>query len=306
MRRLHALLWVCAARGRCSLVFSVVLATTGSASAAITVTYIQPTADIDRERSYAVELLRLSLARSGGDYQLQPTFEPIPQSRAIRLLQAGRELDVLWTVTSPERERGLLPIRIPIDRGIYGWRLFLIREDAQPRFDAVASLADLALLEAGQGHDWPDVAILRHSGLQVGTGSSYDGLFGMLARGRIDYFPRALPEVWAELQLRRQLPLRVESTLAVHYPSAVYFFVSPKNPELAAAIQRGLERADADGSFLALFDEFFGASIRAAKLSTRRVFDIANPLLPQLVQTTDPRYWFTPETTEEPLRARLP
>lgn len=255
------------------------------------VAYGRPSADIDREASYPVDLLQLALSRSGGDYRLQPSTEVIPQSRAIALLRSNQVIDVLWTVTSPERERLLLPVRIPIDRGIYGWRLFLIHADAQPRFDAVSDLAGLAGLTAGQGHDWPDLTILRAGGLKVAAGSSYDGLFEMLARQRIDYYPRALPEVWVELQQRRHLPLSVESTLALHYPSAMYFFVSPDDPQLAAALELGLETAITDGSFQQLFDRYFGAAIARARLSERTILEIDNPLLPDLARS-DPRYWF--------------
>lgn len=265
-----------------------------SVSTRDTVVYARPTGDIDREGSYPVDLLQLALVKSGRGFSLLASSGPIPQARAIHLLRAGEVIDVLWTVTSPEREDLLLPIRIPIDRGIYGWRLFLIRADDQKRFDAVRTLDDLAALHAGQGHDWPDLPILRAAGLEVVGGSSYGGLFGMLARGRIDYFPRAVPEVWAELQERRHLPLQVEQGLALHYPSAMYFFVAPDNTELAQALTLGLERALADGSFKALFQRYFGAAIRRSRLTERRVFEIANPQQPELRDRSDARLWFRP------------
>lgn len=264
------------------------------APAATLVRYGRPSADIDREASYPVDLLQLCLGKTGEAYEFRPSLEVIPQSRAIRLLRADREIDVLWTVTSPEREQLLLPVRVPIDRGLYGWRLFLIRDDAQARFDGVTSLAQLAALQAGQGHDWPDLIILRNAGLKVAGASSYDGLFAMLARGRIDYYPRALPEVWAELQQRRQLPLQVERTLVLRYPSAMYFFVSRNNPELAQALLTGLQAAIADGSFQQLFERYFGAAIAQADLGRRRILDIDNPLLPELMATTDASYWYSP------------
>lgn len=262
------------------------------AGAAQIVAYGRPSADIDLKASYPVDLLQLALSKSGREYQLQPTAEVIPQSRAILLLQSNAVIDVLWTVTSPEREEVLLPVRIPIDRGIYGWRLFLIRAGTQSRFDAVGDLAALAALTGGQGHDWPDLPILRASGLKVTAGSSYDGLFEMLARERIDYYPRAIPEVWAELEQRRQLPLSLESTLVLHYPSAMYFFVSPSNPQLAGTLEQGLQQAIADGSFQQLFDRYFASAIARARLAERKVLLLDNPLLPELLARNDPHYWF--------------
>lgn len=280
-----------AATARCCLLALLAMATLPVDAAQI-VAYGRPSADIDLKASYPVDLLQLALSKSGREYQLQPTAEVIPQSRAILLLQSNAVIDVLWTVTSPERERVLLPVRIPIDRGIYGWRLFLIRAGTQARFDAVNDLAALSTLTGGQGHDWPDLPILRASGLKVAAGSSYDGLFEMLVRERIDYYPRALPEVWVELEQRRQLPLSVEETLVLHYPSAMYFFVSPANRQLADDLQRGLERAVADDSFAQLFDRYFAAAIGRARLGERKILEIDNPLLPDLLPRSDSRYWF--------------
>ena len=270
------------------------LAPFASVSSAEQVVYGLPSADVDRDASYPVDLLKMSLAKSGRDYTLRASDEVIPQSRAILLLQSDHVINVLWTVTSPEREKRLLPVRIPIDRGLYGWRLFLIHRDAQPRFNTIRSLVDLSKLEAGQGHDWPDLSILLDSGLRVGAGSSYDGLFEMLARGRIDYFPRAVPEVWAELEQRSQLPLSVEDNIVLHYPSAMYFFVSPRNPQLAAALHSGLQQSIADGSFAVLFDQYFGDAIKRAKLGQRRIIKIDNSLLIGLPLPVESHYWFTP------------
>lgn len=269
----------------------------GAAAAAPTpVVYVRPTADIDREASYPVELLELALARAGGHYRPRPSALPIPQSRAVRLLAAGQVIDVLWTVTSPERERTLRPVRVPIDRGLYGWRLLLVRAGEQARFDAVATLADLARLRGGQGHDWPDLPILRGAGLDVAAASSYDGLFEMLARGRIDYYPRALPEAWPELEQRAALALAPEQRLLLHYPSAMYYFVSPRDRELAQALERGLEAAWADGSFAALFERHFGAAIARAGVAGRRVLRLPNRVQPALAEGRGPGYWLDLES----------
>ncbi|MDP1340920.1 hypothetical protein, partial [Klebsiella variicola] len=72
---------------------------------------------------------------------------------------------------------GLLTVRIPIDRGLMGWRLLLVRRSELAQWDQVRHLDDLRRRIAGQGHDWPDTAILRANGLQVGTSSVYEALF---------------------------------------------------------------------------------------------------------------------------------
>ncbi|MDF5908870.1 hypothetical protein P4132_22185 [Pseudomonas aeruginosa] len=73
---------------------------------------------------YVVELLQLALARSGGDYRLEPSAQPMPQSRAqLRLEQDDPGLQVMWAQSRDDLEETLLPIRIPIYRGLIGWRI---------------------------------------------------------------------------------------------------------------------------------------------------------------------------------------
>jgi hypothetical protein len=265
-----------------------------SANASDAVVYPRPTADIDLKVSYPVELLRLALEHAEPTRSLRATQFALPQSRAIEWLQRGHELSVLWTVTSPEREQQMRAIPVPIDRGIYGWRLLLVHQGQQSRFAAVNSLAALAKFTGGQGHDWPDLTVLRHAVLDVYGASSYDGLFEMLARQRIDYYPRAIPEVWPELAARSSLKLTLEPTLVLHYPSAVFFFVRKNDQALADTLQRGLEAAFKDGSFQALFAQQFGDAIGAATLARRRTFTMSNPLLPNLQRQVAPYWWFDP------------
>jgi protein-disulfide isomerase len=62
-------------------------------------------------------------------------------------------------------------------------------------------------------------------------------------------------EIFAERsELAAQYPnLVIDQHLLIRYPFAEFFFVSPESPKLAKAIQTGLERAYADGSFMAFF-----------------------------------------------------
>ena len=60
---------------------------------------------------YVVELLQLALARSGGDYRLEPSAQPMPQSRAqLRLEQDDPGLQVMWAQSRDDLEETLLPM----------------------------------------------------------------------------------------------------------------------------------------------------------------------------------------------------
>jgi hypothetical protein len=78
----------------------------------------------DARGSYPIALLHLALEKSGTDYQLVPSGQAMSQHRTLRQLGSNNGLDVVWTMTSPEREKELRPIRIPIDRGLI-WLAFI-------------------------------------------------------------------------------------------------------------------------------------------------------------------------------------
>lgn len=247
-----------------------------------------------RGRAVPYPLRLLELALSGERYTLQASPMRMVQNRALAELQAGRVVDVFWTMTSVARERELLPVRIPLDMGLIGWRLLLIRQRDQRRFGAIRDAAGLRALDALQGHDWPDTDILKANRYRVQSASDYAGMFRMLSSGRVDYFPRAVFEVWHEAAAFADQGLVVAPGLALHYPSAFYYFVRNSNHALASAIERGLERMLADGSYQRLFDDYFGAVIARSKLAERRVFELHNPLLPAATPLARSEWWYRP------------
>ncbi len=247
--------------------------------------------------AYVVELLRLALVHSGGDYQLEPSLEPMPQSRAqLSLERNDGRVQLMWTMTTREREADLLPIRIPIYKGLISWRVFLVRADQRDLLAGVTRREQLEALRMGQRHDWPDTDILRANGLTVVTTPGYENLFRMLDAGRFELFPREVVVAWDE-QRRAEangLHLAVDDHLVLHYPTAFYFFTSRQRPELAAAIQRGLEAAIADGSFEHLFQRYHGETLRRARMERRRVIELVNPDLPEGTPIERDELWYHP------------
>lgn len=248
----------------------------------------------DRRDDYPLALLALALSKTRKAYELRPHPVFMLQVRAISELEQGRSVDVIWTTTSVQRERSLLPVRVPIDRGLMGWRLLMVRGKSLPRFAALASADELKQLRGGLGFDWPDAAVLRHSGFSVDESVRYSDIFLKLAHDRIDYFSRSVQEIWGELETHQEADFVVEPTLALHYPAAMYFFVNRRNLALANDIQRGLELSMLDGSFEALFQQHFGALLKRAELGRRHVIELPNPLLPPETPLQDRRLWFRP------------
>ncbi len=276
--------------GLCLLIFA-----NSTTFANIVVHHPRADSAADERVNYYSELLTLCLGKSGRAYQVQPTVFHVEQERGLQLIEANRGLDVIWTFTTRAREEKLMPIRIPIDRGLFGWRLFLIKTNDQVLFNTITTAEQLAKLRAGQGHDWPDTDILQANHFLISGSTTYEGLFDMLARNHIHYFPRSLLEIELELNSHPHHGLAMESNLALHYPTALYFFVNKKNTELAVDIEKGLGKAIEDGSFKKLFDRHFSATIRKSGLMKRKIISINNPLLPLQTPLGEKHYWFSPE-----------
>lgn len=262
-----------------------------AASATETVRFPRPEFEGDHRSDYALQLLRLALSKSGVDYRIQMAEISMNQERQVVEIEAGRNLDVGPIPSSAEREERLLPIRIPINKGVLGWRLGLIRKGDEGLVSGVTTLEQLQGVRIAQGQEWPDTQILRANGIPVITAPKYEGLFKMLAGRRFDYFPRSVMEIWDE-QALNDSTLEVEPHLALHYFYDAYFMVNRKNTRLAHDIHDGLERAIADGSFDKLFDQYYGERLRKAHLETRTVIELKNPLLTPGTPSDRPELWY--------------
>lgn len=261
------------------------------ATAAIVVRYPRPESGPDERSRYSLRLLELVLQRAYLTYRVEQHPIRMQQGRAIVRLKNDEGIEVLSSMTSTDREQEMLPIRIPIDKGLIGWRLLLINRAQAAKFTTVTSLEDLKPLTAGQGKDWPDVRIMRANGLNVYGTTNYVSLFSMLENQRLDYFPRSVSEIWSEADHYQQR-LMVEPSIVLHYPTAIYFFVRKGNTRLATDISEGLEKMIADGSFEKLFQEHFGDVIKRSALKDRRIFELANPLMPAGMPVERKNLWF--------------
>ena len=235
-----------------------------------------------KEDAYYLALLELALENSKsefGEYQLKKSVQPMYQGRSLVEIKYNRNVNITWTMTSKEREQAVNPIRIPLLRGLGGYRIFLIKQGQQAKFAKINSAKQLNKLFAGQGYDWPDSKILTDNNYRLITGPGHKILFNMLQHGRFDYMPRALHEAWNEVEIFKGL--QVESTLALHYPSPYYFFVSYDNPRLKERIEKGLMNAEKNGSFQKLFDshQVTKNMLAAAKLTQRKVFKLKNAFM---------------------------
>ncbi|WP_240221518.1 transporter substrate-binding domain-containing protein [Rheinheimera hassiensis] len=253
-------------------------------------------AHVEDPRSvYPLALLEQALAQSERQYQLQSSSERMSKSRSIVFLKEQAELDVLWTMTSVERELDLQPIRIPIFKGLSGYRIMLIRNDQQAKFSASAKPEQIRRLVYAQGHDWVDAKVLQLNGFSVIGAAGYDNLFSMLEKGRVDAVPRNALEIADEAALLTERNIMTEQNWVLYYPTASYFFVNSANEQLAKDIENGLRKMVADGTFDQLFYQFFANHLAELKLDKRQIIKLDNPLLPAQTPIKDGRLWYYPQ-----------
>lgn len=269
------------------------------AAATTWVRYYYTPADAVRY-AYYYDLLDVALKKTEaayGPYRVERETTPMSSMRWNEEAIAGQHINVMWSnIGHTDLNEKMIPIPVPADRGVHGYRVFIIRAERQKDFDKVHTLADLRRFVVGQGENWGDIAIFRHNALSVVTALSYESLFPMLNAGRFDYFSRSILEAPAELKAfgPKYPDLVVEDKLLLHYKFPVLFFVSKSSPGLAKRLKAGLQTMAKDGSLNELFNKYFEASLEKLNLKSRRVIELENPNLPDFLSPPSPAYWFDP------------
>ena len=285
-----------------ALLAAVCLCCAVASQAATHIVYPLTGGGVDSRYDYDWAVLRTALqkteARHGSFELKQSDIVMSPQRVTQELRMPAGRINILVRATDPALERQFIPVRLPVDRGLLGYRVFLVREADLPRFAAVRTLDQLRQLRAGQGKDWADIPILKAAGIETVEGTTYDGLFAMLDAGRFDFFSRGADEARREFAERhaRHPQLAIEPTLLLHYPLPRYFFLrrDDEGRHLAKRIAAGMEIMIKDGSLNALFQRYKQDIIEQSGLKKRRVLTIRNPTLSQETPLSRSELWYDP------------
>src|SRR5436190_19164516 len=98
--------------------------------------YHPPESSLDVRYLYHWEILRTALEKTRprwGDYQMVPSAFMTEQRQAYELEHATGKLNVMYLSTTPAFERNLVPVRIPVDKNLGGYCVFLIRKGEEKR-----------------------------------------------------------------------------------------------------------------------------------------------------------------------------
>lgn len=256
--------------------------------------------EFDKRTLYTRALLERVMATTEaafGAYRFEVNSLHASRNRALQMLEEGT-ISVYEAPTNPSWEAYALPVRIPILKGILGYKVFLIRSWDADTFKSITSMAQLQRIPMGQGAQWSSTAVFEANAFRVDKVSDYESLFTMLAVGRFDYFPRSLHEILPEYENRKDqlLNLAVEQHLALYMPLPVYFFVSPDQSDLQTRLRAGMDQMLADGSFDQLFFDYHQQDLVDLQLDQRRIFTMDNPFLTPETPLDDQRLWYQPGT----------
>ncbi|MCZ8166687.1 hypothetical protein [Silanimonas sp.] len=235
----------------------------------------------DQRFDFSAELLVLVLQRAGGGWKVE-IIDAMKQPRALQAARQG-DVDVVALPNLASDRSRLIVVRKPLRRGLLGMRLLLARPADAERMMRIENLETLKRdFVMGYGDTWMDREALADLGFRLSTGNNYPGLFDMLRAGRFDYLNRGVNELGPELADPRLAGsgLVVVPGIALYYPLDDYFHVTPRRPDLARAIERGFQRALADGSYSALFQKHFEAAMREARLQERSIIHVSGYPVP--------------------------
>lgn len=279
------------------LIFAISFVTTGL-SAELIITNPKKS-NIDVRFDYPLLLLEEAMERTVdryGSYRIERYPESLTRKRVLALLVRD-EITVFEAATRREWEASAIPVRIPLRKGVIGYRVFFIREEDQKQFSMINSLEELLNNHRmGQGAQWSITQVFKRLDIDVVGSAEYEPLFKMLMAGRFDYFPRGINEVNREFSSRKEKypTLKIEETLSLYLPLPTYFFVSPNRPELAKRIEIGLLSMLDDGTFDKIFMDYHGADIEEANLNSRKIFSLNNPNLSDETPFHRTELWYKP------------
>ncbi|MGI2113124.1 hypothetical protein ACRN9G_05915 [Shewanella frigidimarina] len=247
--------------------------------------------ELDNRYQYTYDLLTLVIEATKADFgeaSLTVSDMIMSRNRIFRALKDGQTINVIAEASKLEWDEQLIPIRIPIRKGIQGFRIFIIKQENAAALANITTLAQLTSLNTGSGSQWSTKVALQLAGFNVVESTEYDNLFNMLSKGRFVTFGRGVNEIFQEVALFKQHypELVVDEHIMLNIPLATYYYVSPNKPRLAQRIQIGLQRIIDNSQFDQLFYQHHCTYLLKSKLNQRLIFKIENPFISESEMTS--------------------
>ena len=112
------------------LAMSCSLSVINTTAESVNITYLRPIITTNTTSQYVHDQLTAALEHTRddfGEYVLTPSAFKTNQKRGLRHLENNKEIDLMWTMTSRDREQKLLPVRVPLYKGLFGLRVCVVK-----------------------------------------------------------------------------------------------------------------------------------------------------------------------------------
>ena len=111
-----------------------------------------PKSKYDTNHKYYYNLIQSIFSITENEYgksyfKYKYTYE---QGRLFLTLKENKNIDIIWAGISLERDRNFLSVKIPLTKGLLGYRLFIINKKNRKLFDSIKNINDLKKLRACQ------------------------------------------------------------------------------------------------------------------------------------------------------------
>ncbi|MBF7073006.1 hypothetical protein ISG33_06295 [Glaciecola sp. MH2013] len=267
----------------------------GRANTSCEISYPAKQSEIDTRNDYPLELLQAILKATEADFGqcALKAVGPFNQKRTKQAL-LNRQVDIAWLPATASNNDRFLAIKVPLRKGLLGWRLLMVNTADVARFESVESLQDLQKFRTAFGADWQDLAVMKSNFDAMVLGSDYEQLFKMLHHGRFDFFSRGLHEVADEIEYHKAdgYDFSALGHLMLRYKAVDLFYLAPNNKELFARIRKGMNAIIVNGQFNELFYSYYAHYIEQANMKDKAIFELENPDFPDEIEYKDPQLWF--------------
>lgn len=248
-----------------------------------------PSAMVGDDRPpYDLKALELALSKTiqeYGPYQLTKA-PPMSKERALDRLRENHYKNA-FRVFSPtvdfNAEPGITKVNFPVHLGLFSHRVCFISEDFRDEVEQIKHKKQLQDYVFGIGMGWEEKPIFEANQLKVNEVRMYESLFKMTAKGRIDFFCRAIHEIHDEWQRFQSLEgLVIDQSISIHYPLPLLFYTHKDNKKAIKRLTLGFTKAYEDGSLKELWLSEYEDKIQDINLESRKKFFLPNPTLDDL------------------------
>ncbi|NRD75165.1 hypothetical protein HQQ94_18455 [Shewanella sp. VB17] len=245
---------------------------------------------------YAILEMLINKEGMPGTLELQKT--EVNQDRARKEVEKG-DLSLFDTGYKKDLEHGFIPIYRPFDRGLLGWRIFIVNKTGQEKINTIVAenkkFKDLEFT-AGQGSGWGDIPILENAGIKVKTSTAIKNLMNMLVGGRFNSFPLGSNEVFQFFNKYGEglEGITIDQKITLVYPFGRFFYVNKDNNKLASLIETYLDKSLASGNLQKTLENhsFFKDAFSKANLDKRLIIEVENKDFSTAYSKIEASWWY--------------